>query len=316
MSDFKLVTNIAAFNTEASNVWNTTGLDNNVDIYNQLAPPTLPRLISFYIISHDHTPRVSLISCGRQEAKRIVYHKTNKHRTNRRMFSWVGEDIKSEAQNYVTTILQANRINPTSLEQKACIRNVARITEESTGPGLITYRRYTTHPMGVDVIDFFLITMEKARQLVYHNRNAKKINTKESKASGHYSLSVFPDGTIQIVLLYSFNLQAGTFRFTSAIETDLRLWEGSAVRNINSNLFCLPLNTGIGDKTAIARDEFAKFYDIRQRRRADFAVRHPDAWVNRSNSAGSAEMGLLLSEANARILRRHGQRGVPRFTST
>lgn len=315
MGDFKLIIGRNEFNAEARDTWNATVLDNR-DIHNQLAPPRSPELAAFYVINHNHIPRISMISCGKQEAKRVVYHKTNRHRANRRIFSWIGENIKEESKNYVIMILQANRMNPDNPGQKARVLDIARTAEESTGPGLITYRKYATYPTGKEIIDFFLITMEKARQLVYYKRNAKKVNTKEPKASGHYSLSISPDGTVQIVLLYSFKLQAGTFRFTSAIETDLRLWEVSAVRNINSDLFCLPLNTGTGDKTAIARDEFAKFYDIRQRRRADFAVRHPDAWVNRSNLAGSAEIDLLLSEANARILRRHGQRGVPRFTST
>ena len=314
MGNFKLVVGRDEFSVEARDAWDAVVLDNRADLYNQLVAPRFPTLIAFYVVNRNHTPRVSSITCSRQEAKRVVYHKTNQYRANRRMFSWIGENIKEESKNYVITVLQANRINPDNPEQKAYVLDIARIAEESTGPGLMTYRKYSAYPTGRQIVDFFLITAEKARQLVYHKHNAEKVNIKEQEASVHYSLSLSPDGTVQIVLLFDF--QAATFRFTSAIETDLRLWEISTVQNINSNLACLPIDTSIKAKTSIAREEFTKFYEIRQHRRADFAVRHPDAWVNRPNLADNAEIHLLLSEARANILRRHGQHGVPQFTST
>lgn len=314
MGDFRLITSRERFYVAAQNAWNAV-VPGNRNLYNQLVVPRCPVLVAFYIINYGHTPQIASMSCGKQEAKRVVYHKTNKNRVNRRTFSWLGKNIKEETQNYITVVLQANQMDPTKPEQEACVLDITRIAEESTGPGLIAHRKYPTYPTGTEIIGFFIVTIERARRLIYHNHHDKEINTKKLKSSDYYNLNIDLHDNIQITLLYSFNLQPDTFRFTSSTETDMRLWEVAAVRHINSTLAGLSLSMSVVDKAAIAKGEFDKFYAVRQYRRADYAIQYPDAWANRTNLRGNDDIAALLREARSRVLGYSRLRGVPRFTS-
>lgn len=301
MGDFRLVANAQRFDAEAKNAWDAV-VPADVQVRYSLSRPTAPVLVAFYIIGGRDIPQMGRMTCVKEDAKRIVYPKTNRNRRDSNIFNWVGENMEEKAIQYASTVLKANRLSPASQEQKAYVDDLVDKARTGTGPGLISHRRYFIYPTGVEVADFFLITTEKARELVYYDNNIKKSdNQKVVSLSDYFAIILGSDGNARIRLLERFNTHSDIPRFTREIELELRHWEASAVLVVNSVLAAVPPNTPTADKMMAARIEFDKFYNSRLLRRADYVIMHPDTWVNRYNLLGKPSTDILIRDARERV---------------
>lgn len=301
MGDFKLIVNAQRFDAEAKNAWDAV-VPADLQARYGLARSIAPILMAFYVACDRDTPQMGQMMCVKEDAKRIVYPKTNKNRRNSNMFSWVDKNMEEKVIQYASTVLKASRLSPASQEQKAYVDDLVDKARTGTGPGLLSYRRYFAYPTGVDIVDFFLITTEKARELVYYNNNIKKSdNQKVVSLSDYFAIILGSDGNARIRLLERFNTHSDIPRFTTGIELELRHWEASAVLVVNSVLAAIPPNIPAADKMMAARTEFGKFYNSRLLRRADYVIMHPDAWVNRYSLFGKLSTDILLSDARERV---------------
>ena len=298
MGDLKIVINKDQFDRELSRAWS------------HAVPPDMPmprvftsnkstRLMSFYIQRTEDAPRIGMMICTKKDAKRLVYHRTNRYRLDTKIFKLLGTNLEKEVIRYIDSVVAVTHVDITNRIQKDIIERTKSASCGIKEPGLIAYRRYFTYPENVDILDFFLLTTEKAHELVYYTNNAKAtVAASKIDISIDYFTITFDDsGNIQINPSTKFDSQTDTPRFSAIIEHGLQDWETAKIRELNRALHDLPDTIPWVEKVPIARQGAARFYNLRQQRRIQYAINFQHSWINRSMLENRLDIAVLLSEA-------------------
>lgn len=148
----------------------------------------LPILIEMFVtksLLYRDSDRVDLrlVTCNKQEAKRLVYLKTNRYRSSIGSLTLFMEedDGKPKLLEYIHRSLRINPgINKDDPEQQESVNEFLYAVRNIAGPILVTYRPIIT-TTDKRIAKFFVVTTEDARRLVYFNKQQLYLQHKKER---------------------------------------------------------------------------------------------------------------------------------------
>jgi len=155
------------------------------------APPiSTPCLMKLLITPHPGSNRAHMLSvtCSKNEAKRLVYPKTNLHRSSGN-FSLCYGDLRTEVNNFIVRILgHTYGVDGGHPEQRRLTDRALAEAGSGKGSVLITHRVYNSiREPDIRLVNFYIVDTRDARKLVYHKKKLTKkisISWDDVRASG------------------------------------------------------------------------------------------------------------------------------------